>query len=61
MSSESPTPEAPEALTAEVVAAAPVDEVLRRLDSSAAGLSAAEAAARLARLRLPKGVRFQCC
>lgn len=32
-----------------LVAAAPVDDVLRRLDSSAAGLSSAEAAARLTR------------
>ncbi|KKC02413.1 magnesium-translocating P-type ATPase [Mycobacterium nebraskense] len=38
------------------VAAAPVDEVLRRLDSSAAGLSSAEAAARLARYG-PNAVR----
>lgn len=36
-------------LTTAVVAASPVADVLRRLDSSAAGLSAAEAAARLAR------------
>ena len=37
------------ALTAARVAAAPLDEVLRRLDSSAQGLCGAEAAARLAR------------
>jgi P-type Mg2+ transporter len=37
------------ALSAERVAAAPVDEVLRWLDSSAAGLSSAEASARLTR------------
>ena len=39
-----------------LVAAAPVDEVLRRLDSSAAGLSSAEAAARLTRYG-PNAVR----
>ncbi|MFZ1179609.1 MAG: magnesium-translocating P-type ATPase [Mycobacterium sp.] len=37
------------ALTAKLVAAAPVDEVLRWLDSSAAGLSSTEASARLTR------------
>ena len=49
-------PEAPVALTTELVAAAPVDEVLRWLDSSAAGLSGAEADARLARYG-PNAVR----
>ena len=44
------------ALTAARVAAAPLDEVLRRLDSSAQGLSGAEAAARLARYG-PNAVR----
>lgn len=43
-------------LTTEVAAAAPVADVLRRLDSSAAGLSAAEAAARLVRYG-PNAVR----
>lgn len=43
-------------LTTEVVAATPVADVLRRLDSSAAGLSAEEAAARLARYG-PNAVR----
>ncbi len=42
--------------SAKFVAAAPVDEVLRRLDSSTAGLSDAEAAARLARYG-PNAVR----
>ncbi len=44
------------ALTAQQVAAAPVDEVLRRLESSAGGLSSAEAADRLARYG-PNAVR----
>lgn len=44
------------ALTARQVAAAPVDQVLHWLDSSAAGLSSAEAAARLVRLG-PNAVR----
>lgn len=44
------------AANASLVAAAPVDEVLRRLDSSAAGLSSAEAAARLTRYG-PNAVR----
>ena len=44
------------ALTAKQVAAAPVDEVLHRLDSSAAGLSSAQASARLARYG-PNAVR----
>ncbi len=44
------------ALDTKSVAAAPVDEVLRRLDSSAAGLSSAEASARLARYG-PNAVR----
>jgi Mg2+-importing ATPase len=39
----------PETLTAEAVAAAPVDEVMGWLDSSAGGLSSAQVAARLAR------------
>ena len=43
-------------LTTKQVAAAPVDEVLRWLDSSAAGLSSAEASARLARYG-PNAVR----
>ncbi|EFG76024.1 magnesium-importing ATPase [Mycobacterium parascrofulaceum ATCC BAA-614] len=46
----------PAATTTKRVAAASVDEVLRWLDSSAAGLSAAEAAARLARYG-PNAVR----
>ncbi|OBH27617.1 magnesium-translocating P-type ATPase [Mycobacterium sp. E342] len=45
--------EAPKAM---LVAAAPLDEVLRRLDSSAAGLSSPEAAARLTRYG-PNAVR----
>lgn len=45
-----------EAPNAALVAAAPVEEVLRRLDSSAAGLSGAEAAARLTRYG-PNAVR----
>ncbi|OBF03499.1 magnesium-translocating P-type ATPase [Mycobacterium sp. ACS4054] len=44
------------ALSAKLVAAAPVDEVLRRLGSSPAGLSGAEAAARLERYG-PNAVR----
>ena len=44
------------ALTAKQVAAAPVDEVLRWLDSSAAGLSSTEASARLTRYG-PNAVR----
>jgi Mg2+-importing ATPase len=44
------------ALTANQVAAAPIDDVLHRLDSSAAGLSSAEASARLARYG-PNAVR----
>ena len=44
------------ALDTKSVAAAPVDEVLRRLDSSAAGLSSAEASARVARYG-PNAVR----
>ncbi|WP_156349735.1 HAD-IC family P-type ATPase, partial [Mycobacterium sp. UM_3] len=44
------------ALSAKLVAAAPVDEVLRRLGSSAAGLSGAQAAARLERYG-PNAVR----
>src|SRR6516225_3014478 len=44
------------ALTVKQVAAAPVDEVLQWLDSSAAGLSSAEASARLARYG-PNAVR----
>jgi Mg2+-importing ATPase len=51
-----PTPTIPNALTAEMVAAAPVDEVMRWLDSSAAGLSSTEASARLARYG-PNAVR----
>lgn len=43
------SPAVPPALTANEVAAAPIDEVLNRLDSSAAGLSGTEAAARLLR------------
>lgn len=43
------SPAVPPALTANEVAAAPIDEVLNRLDSSAAGLSGTEAAARLQR------------
>ena len=43
-------------LTAKQVAAAPADEVLRWLDSSAAGLSRIEASARLARYG-PNAVR----
>ncbi|MGZ4529366.1 MAG: magnesium-translocating P-type ATPase, partial [Mycobacterium sp.] len=45
-----------EALSTKLVAAAPVDEVLRWLDSSAGGLSGAEASARLARYG-PNAVR----
>ena len=37
MTSQPPSPGVPDALTAEHVAAAPVEEVLGRLDSSAAG------------------------
>ena len=56
--SSAPKVTAPEAqvLTTNQVAAAPVDEVLRWLDSSAAGLSNAEASARLARYG-PNAVR----
>ncbi len=43
-------------LTTTLVAASPIDEVLRRLDSSAAGLSSAEASARLVRFG-PNAVR----
>ncbi|MFV8317466.1 magnesium-translocating P-type ATPase [Mycobacterium sp. 23] len=43
------SPAVPPALTANEVAAAPIDDVLRRLDSSDVGLSGAEAAARLLR------------
>jgi Mg2+-importing ATPase len=50
------TPLDSHALTATRVAAAPVDEVLRWLDSSAAGLSSTEASARLARYG-PNAVR----
>ena len=45
-----------DALTTKLVAASPLDEVLHRLDSSAAGLSSAEAATRLARYG-PNAVR----
>src|SRR5271165_4863667 len=56
--SSAPKVTAPEAqvLTTNRVAAAPVDEVLGWLDSSAAGLSSAEASARLARYG-PNAVR----
>lgn len=53
---KAPTAPEPAALTAARVAAAPVDEVLRWLDSSAAGLAGAQAAARLARYG-PNAVR----
>ncbi len=49
MTSQPPSPGVPDALTAETVAAASVEEVLARLDSSSAGLSSAEASARLVR------------
>ena len=49
MTSQPPTPAVPDALTAQAVATASVEEVLRRLDSSPAGLSSAEASARLTR------------
>ena len=49
MTSQPPTPAVPDALTAQAVATASVEEVLGRLDSSPAGLSSAEASARLAR------------
>ena len=49
MTSQPPTPAVPDALTAQAVATASVEEVLRRLDSSSAGLSSAEASARLTR------------
>ena len=45
MTSQPPTPAVPDALTAQAVATASVEEVLRRLDSSSAGLSSAEASA----------------
>jgi Mg2+-importing ATPase len=51
------TPPDSQALTAEQVATAGVDEVLRWLDSSAAGLSSAEASARLVRYG-PNAVRI---
>ena len=55
--SSAPKVAAPDhALTTTLVAASPVDEVLRLLDSSAAGLSSAEAVTRLARYG-PNAVR----
>ncbi len=53
---KAPTPALPETLTATQVAAAPVDEVLGWLDSSALGLSSTEVSTRLARYG-PNAVR----
>ncbi|MBN9634652.1 MAG: magnesium-translocating P-type ATPase, partial [Actinobacteria bacterium] len=53
---KAPTPALPETLTATQVAAAPVDEVLGWLDSSAQGLSSTEVSTRLARYG-PNAVR----
>ena len=56
MTPKAPTPALPDTLTAARVAAAPVDEVMGWLDSSAQGLSSAEVSARRARYG-PNAVR----
>ena len=56
MTPRAPTPAPPDTLTAARVAAAPVDEVIGWLDSSAQGLSSAEVSARRARYG-PNAVR----
>ena len=56
MTPKAPTPAPPDTLTAARVAAAPVDEVIGWLDSSAQGLSSAEVSARRARYG-PNAVR----